>query len=220
MTTDSTFPAPFWMISVGAYATADIASAEVAKLIADGKQASYLWIPDYRTLSGKKLYSVFLGPYYTEFEAGRNLKKYKDEFPGAYAVKANHEGYRYSLYSSFDIRKDDKKMGMVILYATPADMEAYANEGGEDWGWFVNDVGEFMASEMSDVYYGVTLYDSWFSKEEIAAIEKELDLSGFGYIMINGNEKSFVSHDVPESIMAAICEFYGKEYNPEWRGGE
>ncbi len=214
-TCDSNQTAPFWIIAVSAFQTADSASAEVLKLRGAGKKAGYLWIPDYSTLSGKKLFCVFLGPFYTETDAGRILMPYKKENPGAYAVKADHSGSRYALYSSFDIRKDNVKMNMVLIYATQADMEAYANEGGEDWGWFVNDVGGYIAKEMKNVFYG-TLYDTWFSETEIKALEKELQLSGFGYIMIKGKEKSFIHHDTPDSIISSLCEFFGYEYNENW----
>ena|GEM_PF-4012169 len=216
VTNDSTFKPPFWIISVGAYELADSASAAVEKLKAEGKEAGYLWIPDYSTLSNKKMYTVFLGPFYNEIDAGRTLMPYIKEHPGAYAVKADHTGSRYSLHGPFDIRKDDKKMNMVIIYSTPEDEKTYAEEGGEDWGWFINDVGEYMAKEMPDAYYGVSLYDSWFSDEEIKSIETELELDGFGYIMIKGNEKSFTPHDTPNSVISSICEFFGKEFNENW----
>lgn len=216
MTCDSNQTDPFWIIAVSAFQTADSASAEVLKLRDSGKKAGYLWIPDYSTLSGKKLFCVFLGPFYNETDAGRTLMPYKKENPGAYAVKADHSGSRYALYSSFDIRKDNKKMNMVIIYSTPADEEAYANEGGEDWGWFINDVGNYMSKEVPDVYYGVSLYGSWFTDEEIRSLESELDMNGFGYIMIKGNEKSFTPHDTPNSVISSICEFFGYEYNENW----
>lgn len=219
-TCDSNQTAPFWIIAVSAFQTADSASAEVLKLREAGKKAGYLWIPDYSTLSGKKLFCVFIGPFYNETDAGRTLMPYKKENPGAYAVKADHSGSRYALYSSFDIRKDNKKMNMVLIYATQADMEAYANEGGEDWGWFVNDVGNYMADQLPDVYYGVSLYGSWFSDDEIKALEKELEMEGFGYIMIKGNEKSFTPHDTPNSVISSICEFFGKEFNESWQAAD
>jgi hypothetical protein len=220
ITNDSTFKAPFWIIALNAFTSADSASAEVENLKKDGKDAGYLWIPDYSTLSGKKMYCVFLGPFYNEIDAGRTLIPYKKENPGAYAVKCDHNGSRYALYSSFDIRRDDKKMGMVIIYSTPSDEKAYAEEGGEDWGWFINDVGNYMSKEVPDVYYGVSLCGSWFSDEEIKSLEKELDMNGFGYIMIKGNEKSFTPHDTPNSVIYSICEFFGKEYNENWNSGE
>lgn len=209
-TCDSNCTTPFWIIAINAYAEIDTAVSEVLKLQQKGEKAGYLWIPDYSTLSGKKMYCVFIGPFSYDFEAGKYLSKCKKDFPGAYAVKVDHEGSRLALYSAFDIRKDDKKMNLVLAYAKPADLKAYFDEGGEDWGWFTSDVGQYINENLPDVYYG-SVYDSWLTDEEIAALEKELNLSNFGYVMIRGKEKSFTEHDMPDGVITVICDFFGYE---------
>lgn len=82
---------PFYVINIIAVSTESKAKTELAKLKKKGYKADYLWIPDYGSLSGKKLYSVYIGPYSTEETCEAALKKLKKKFPGAYVSRVAKE---------------------------------------------------------------------------------------------------------------------------------
>lgn len=197
-----------WIISISGTEDKSQAIADVKKLREEHGDTlfGYLWIPDYKSLSGKEMFVVFRGPYYKD-DCIKELVNFKKTVKGAYAVKADKESEtRWAAYSAIDIRVDKKKQNLVLIYATPEDEENYT---GEDWGFFVNDVSSYMQDHHDDIYFG-TLYRSWFDEDMIKKIETEVEAEGFGYLCIKPNgEKLFISHDMPSGVISEMCEFFG-----------
>lgn len=214
---DANTEAPFYIISVAGFENIDSARKEALILKEEYEEAGFLWIPDYESLSGKEMYVVFLGPYTYESGCMEALFEYKNDNPSAYAVLVQHKDERKAIYDKFDFRLNGQKQKMVLTYAKPEESEEYFEEGGEDWGWFTGDVGSYLSHYHSDVIYS-SVYNSWLDESDIKKLESEMELDGFGYIMINGNEKSFTHHDLPDGVISAICEFFEFEYQEDWQG--
>ena len=71
----------------------DIASTEEeAKRLAEileyegFEKTGYLWIPDYKSLSGAEFYSVYIGPFSTIEECASEVEKYRKTNPSAYGL--------------------------------------------------------------------------------------------------------------------------------------
>lgn len=75
----------FYIINVASTKTETQALKEVENLKESGYIAGHLWIPNYRSLSEKKMYSVYIGPFDSKKECESKLEEYIDVFPTAYA---------------------------------------------------------------------------------------------------------------------------------------
>lgn len=214
---DEKYPYGFYLINVSATANLDEATQQVQDLQAKGHPSGYVWLPDYESLSNKERYAVFIGPFRGIDTCIRYLESYQKEAPKAYTVKARHSKKRLTIHNKFDIRVNGKKQYMVLTYATPADSEEYAESGGEDWGWFVNEVAEYFDKYYPDDVYFASIYHSWFTEKDIAKLVEELDLEGFGYVLVKGKEKTFLPHDMSDGIISEACEFFGFEMNEHWQ---
>ncbi len=81
---------PAWIISVGAFPTAETADSFIANSAAKGHAGlSKLWIPDWPSLSGARMFVVYDGPvpYGQREEARQRVYSARSWAPGAYAVK-------------------------------------------------------------------------------------------------------------------------------------
>lgn len=87
----------FYIISVGAVKTEEQARLEVQKLSRKGVAAKYLWIPDYPSLSGKPLYSIYLGPYDNQDACEYAVEDAKFDFPGSYGVLVSQRPTRVQI---------------------------------------------------------------------------------------------------------------------------
>ena len=38
-----------------------------------------------------------------------------------------------------------------------------------------------------------------------------MELEGFGYILIDGENKEFIPHDMSDAVISQACEFFGYE---------
>jgi hypothetical protein len=208
----------FYIISIAG--TPDIKEAvkKVKELRAKGHPASYLWIPDFPSLSKKEMYSVFIGPFTQMDSTILYLEKYKKTDPNSYAVEASKSEKRTTIFGKFDIRINDLRQFLILTYAKPKDVEEYYNNGGEDWGWFVGDVGDYFRKYYPDKVMMESVYNGWLLPKDITALEKELSLSQFGYVLINGKNKTFLEHNMPSGIIQGACEFFGIKYIEEEQG--
>ena len=73
----STQKSGFYILNVAAVSTHDEAESKSEELIRKGYSAGFLWIPDYKSLSGAKFYSVYIGPFDTQYECEVATDKYK-----------------------------------------------------------------------------------------------------------------------------------------------
>jgi hypothetical protein len=205
----------FFIINISATEDNKEAVEQVKAFRAKGNPTGYLWIPDYASLSGKELFSVFIGPFVGIDTTIRYLEYYKKTDPNAYAVNAGHGFERTSIFGKYDIRINDKRQFIIFTYSSPKDEEEYAKNGGEDWGWFTNDVKEYFKKHYPDKVMFSGVFYGWLSPTDIKLLEKELSLKGFGYVLINGKNKTFIPHDMPHGVIQSACEFFNIEYLEE-----
>ena len=208
----------YYIISYAGLADEAEAIAMVDSLKPDYPNAGYLWIPDFASLSGKELYAIFLDQSAYKFSIMESYQKQKKANKGTYLVRVNQSEERWEAYSPIDIRINGERQKMILTYSTPEDEESYAEEGGEDWGWFVNDVSTYFADNHPEIIFG-SVYGDGLLDEEIESIESEMELegAGFGYIFMDGKEKGWAGHDMPEGVISQACEFFGFDYNgPEY----
>jgi hypothetical protein len=186
------------------------AIAIVDSLIPTFPNAGYLWIPDFESLSGKELYAVFITSEHAKYSIEDELKKCKADLPKSYIVKVSHTDERWVSYSPLDVRINKKKQPIVAIYEEPAAGDEYASDGGEDWGWFVNDVTTYFGDNHPEVIF-TSIYYGGLTDGEIKKIEEDMELEGFGYVLIDGKNREFVGHDIPGGVISLACEFFGLE---------
>ncbi len=87
----------FYIINVAATKTESAAKIKVQELKNNGYEADYLWIPDYASLSGAKYFSVFVGPFSTQFECEVATEEYRKNQPDAYGLLVSHENKRVQI---------------------------------------------------------------------------------------------------------------------------
>ena len=55
------------------------------------EKTGYLWIPDYKSLSGAEYYSVFIGPFLTIDECALEVERYRKSNPSAYGLLVSNK---------------------------------------------------------------------------------------------------------------------------------
>lgn len=90
---------PVWIICAGAAPTRGAAEETAAELVRKGHPAGVLWIPDFESLSGAKMWLTFVGPvpYRDRDAAERLLAAVQTESAGAYGLRLDHVRGRESL---------------------------------------------------------------------------------------------------------------------------
>lgn len=200
---------PYYIVAVKAFAEKDSAILFVEELRQEYENANYLWIPDYESLSGKEYYQVFIGPFMEQATVIPFLMDFKQTERDAYAVLVDHKNQSRTIYSPFDIRQNGKSVKQIYIYSEPSVENAYYEDGGEDWGWFVNDVSAWFSENHPEVEF-YTVYGDFLRDKDIKKLESELQLDGsFGYILIHNGKKIFIQHDPPDSIIDQACNFFG-----------
>ena len=87
----------FYIINVTATKTETQALAEERKLKNKGYKAGHLWIPNYKSLSGAKLYSVYIGPFSTQKECENADEKYRKINKNAYGLLVSQKNKRVEI---------------------------------------------------------------------------------------------------------------------------
>ena len=87
----------FYILNTMACAKETNAVNATQKLIDEGYRAGYLWIPDYNSLSGKEYYTVYIGPFYSQYECEVEVEKYRKIQPTAYGLIVNQEHKRVEI---------------------------------------------------------------------------------------------------------------------------
>lgn len=85
-----------WVIACEAETTEKAANAAADRWRTRGFSSGTLWIPDYSSLSGARLWLVFVGWYdgSQKNEARATLKEVKRFYPEAYGIKVDNSGRR------------------------------------------------------------------------------------------------------------------------------
>ena len=81
----------FYIIATAVAASENEASKKVNKLKAAGYNSDFLWIPDYKSLSGAEYFSVFIGPFRSESECAIAVQEYRKSNPSAYGLLVSNE---------------------------------------------------------------------------------------------------------------------------------
>ena len=88
---------PFYIINTSATKDENQAKIKVESLISKGYKSDYLWIPDYKSLSGAEYYSVYIGPFYSQYECEKFVGFYRGIDPKSYGLLVSHENKRVKI---------------------------------------------------------------------------------------------------------------------------
>jgi hypothetical protein len=94
---------PYYIVNVAAVPTEQAAMEQSQKLKQAGKPSGYLWIPNYASLSGAQMYSVYIGPFATQYECEVATETIKKEKPGAYGLLVSNENKRVQINGIGDV---------------------------------------------------------------------------------------------------------------------
>ena len=84
----------FYIINVSAIKDAVSARKKVDELRSMGYESDYLWIPDYNSLSGAEYYSVYIGPFFSQYECEEATEAYRQRHPDAYGLLVSQDNVR------------------------------------------------------------------------------------------------------------------------------
>ena len=87
----------FYVINTNAVKKESTAKKGVENLRSKGYDAGYLWIPEYKSLSGAKFYSVYIGPFYSQSECEKAVDEYRKVDSKAYALLVSQENKRVEI---------------------------------------------------------------------------------------------------------------------------
>jgi len=87
----------FYIVSVEAVKNASDAIRAAENLGKKGYETGYLWIPNYRSLSGTKMYCVFIGPFYSKSKTEKMVEKYRKVNPKAFGLLVSKENKRIEI---------------------------------------------------------------------------------------------------------------------------
>jgi hypothetical protein len=94
---------PFYIVNIAAVPTEQAAMEQSQKLKQAGKPSGYLWIPNYASLSGAQMYSVYIGPFATQYECEVATETIKKEKPGSYGLLVSNENKRVQINGIGDV---------------------------------------------------------------------------------------------------------------------
>ena len=81
----------FYIIAVSVASSDTEAMDKVNSLKSEGYNSDFLWIPDYKSLSGAEYFSVFIGPFRSESECAIAVQEYRKSNPSAYGLLVSNE---------------------------------------------------------------------------------------------------------------------------------
>ena len=81
----------FYVIAVSIASSDTEAMDKVNSLKSEGYNSDFLWIPDYKSLSGAEYFSVFIGPFRSESECAIAVQEYRKSNPSAYGLLVSNE---------------------------------------------------------------------------------------------------------------------------------
>ena len=84
----------FYILNVSAIKDAVLARKKVDELRSMGYESDYLWIPDYNSLSGAEYYSVYIGPFFSQYECEEATEAYRQRHPDAYGLLVSQDNVR------------------------------------------------------------------------------------------------------------------------------
>jgi len=99
----------FFIINVAAVKTESEAKAKTTELKNNGNAAGYLWIPDYTSLSGAEFYSVYIGPFSTQYDCEVATEEYRKKHSDAYGLLVSQDRKRIRINGIGNVTVTDVK---------------------------------------------------------------------------------------------------------------
>jgi hypothetical protein len=154
--------AKFYILNVAAVNTNNEAELKSKELTRKGYSAGFLWIPDYASLSGAKLYSVYIGPFATQYECEVATDKYKKLFPGSYGLLVSQDNKRVQINGIGKVTVTEKEIipnkVVVKIFFRTRDMSAY--EGNKASKPEIVEIDEFRKNNKYTFCYDSEEYNS------------------------------------------------------------
>jgi hypothetical protein len=103
-------------------------------LNSEGKNAGYLWIPDFKSLSGAQMFSVFIGPYYSQYDCEVATESIKATKPSAYGLLVSQEDKRVQINGIGKVTVNGVKetqgqsFSLVEIFDPPSNVRSCANK--------------------------------------------------------------------------------------------
>lgn len=117
----------FYIINVAAYNKESQAKAKASELKKNGISSGHLWIPDYASLSGAQLYSVYIGPFFTQYDCEVATEEYRKKHPGAYGVLVSQDRKRVQIYGIGKVTVTPKESTPITINDTQQEGESGRN---------------------------------------------------------------------------------------------
>ena len=167
----------FYIIATDIASNENEASEKVNKLKAAGYASDYLWIPDYKSLSGAEYFSVFIGPFRSESECAIAVQEYRKNNPSAYGLLVSNESSkRVSITGPNKIKiTEGKKPNIQATDSSKTSASVETTEGtkscliGYDWvypsssnpsgAWKFSSDGTFNSS--TTMFGGMSAWGNW-----------------------------------------------------------
>ncbi len=99
----------FYIINVAAVKNENDAKKKVKELEKSGYASSYLWIPDYPSLSGAEYFTVYIGPFATQSECEIATEAYRKKHPDAYGLLVSQNPTRVQINGVGKVKKTEAK---------------------------------------------------------------------------------------------------------------
>jgi len=100
-------PNEFYIINISATKNESEAIKKKNMLIEDGYNSDYLWIPDYKSLSGAEYYCVYIGPYNNISDCEIAIENYRKVDNSAYALLVSQKNKRVEIRGPGKIKVTD-----------------------------------------------------------------------------------------------------------------
>jgi hypothetical protein len=183
----------FFLINVNATKDENMAKCHARELRLNGYKSGYLWIKDFESLSGKDLFSIFIGPFEDLDSCLNVLDQYKNIDPKAYAVKANQDKDRIVIRNRNDFRVNNLRVGRIYTFLNDKYREAFYKKI-EDWGYVFNGIGGFYEMEKNKwVYIGHEFNLEKYSQKELIKLGLEnLESEKYGCILLKDDKAQYI----------------------------
>lgn len=109
----------YYVINVGATTSEAEASKNAQKLTKEGYASSYLWIPDFASLSGAKYFMFYIGPFKTQNECEVAVQNYRKKNPSAIGLLVSNEPKRVQIAGIGKVTVFDNVKANVRFKITP-----------------------------------------------------------------------------------------------------
>lgn len=203
----------YYILNYASLDTEEEAVKMIDSLSKDYPTAGYLWAPDFANFAGEEAYIVFLQGTTNRPWALNELKSIRVKHPETKCSKLNLYGEKWVAYSPTDIAIDDQRLitegkKYILTYAAIDEMDEYTEGGGEDWGYFVDAVEKYFSKKYPAVKFGDYSDNDWLTPEKIEELKGRLNLKGFGYVVINGEDSDFIRHNMSDEVIRQARKFF------------